>query len=190
MNHRAKEEALEGFSLIEAALAIGIGGAVLAMVFFVLPGAFANARDGQRRDDVLLTLNRLKNFQANNNRGALPTGQIDSNGIRISGNSVTFGPTSGVTWLDFYKSFFNDSYVDPGGNRYNWRIINCGTSSMGTECPSIASFMNSSFDKNDFTMYFVVGSTCKGDTAVATANTRAVSVLYKLERAGTYCANT
>lgn len=189
MSH-LEEKTLDGFTMIEAILAIGIGGAVLAMIFMVLPGVFANARDGQRRDDVLLTVNRLKNFQANNNRGALPKGATTGNGLYISGDSIVYGPTSGVAWMDFYQSFFDESYTDPSGDRYNWKIIDCGTSSAGAACPNATSLMENTFANNNFTMYFMVGATCNGDTAVATPNNRMVSVLYRLEQSEVYCVNT
>ena len=187
-----KQNELEGFTLIEAALAVAIGGLIFSMVFLVLPSAMANARDGERRDDVLLAANKLKNFQANNNRGALPSDKITASGLYINGSSITFGPTSGVTWADFYKSFFDDGFADPRGVRYNWQIVNCGATGTGKNCTDskLASFMNKTFEENNFTLYFVLGATCNGENAVSTANTRTVSILYKLERAGTYCVNT
>lgn len=186
----------DGFTMIETMLVLAIGGLIFAMVFLALPAVFANARDGERRNDVLLTINKLKNFQANNNRGALPTDKITDSGVYINGSSIAFGPTTGVTWTDFYKSFFDNTFADPNGTRYNWQIINCGTSSkkatIGSECPNplLASFNAKTFETNNVTMYFVIGATCNGEKAVATANSRMVAVLYRLERAGIYCANT
>lgn len=184
-----EDRKISGFTIVETALVLAIAGLIFAMVFLVLPGVFANARDGQRRDDLLLTANKLKNFQANNNRGALPTDRIGANGLYIDGSSISFGPTTGVTWADFYKSFFDNGYADPSGDRYNWKIINCGTSSAGSTCPGAASFMDATFEDNNFTIYFVIGATCDGNKAVATPNNRMVSVLYKLERADAYCVN-
>ena len=188
-----EEKNFDGFTMIEAVLTLAIGGLIFSLVFLALPSVLANARDGERRDDLLLTVTKLKNFQANNNRGALPTDRItNGNGLYINGSGITFGATTGVTWADFYKSFFDDSYTDPQGTRYNWRIVNCEGSGTGSECANskLASFMNGTFDANNFTMYFVIGATCNGDTAVSTPNSRMVSVLYRLERAGTYCVNT
>ena len=184
---------LNGFTIIETILVLAVGGLIFSIVFLALPGAFANARDGQRRDDVLFTVNKLKNFQANNNRGALPTDKITTSGLYINGSGITFGTTTGVTWTDFYKGFFDESYADPQGTRYNWQIVNCESSgATGTECKNskLTNFMSKTFENSNNTMYFVVGATCNGDTAVSTPNTRMVSVLYKLERGGTYCVNT
>lgn len=192
VDYNIEEKNLEGFTMIEAVLVLAIGGLIFSLVFLALPGAFANARDGERRDDVLFTVNKLKNFQANNNRGALPTDTIPTGGLYINGSEVSFGPTSGVKWKDFYASFFDENYTDPRGTKYNWRVVNCGASGTGSTCTNaqLANFMSSTFEANNFTMFFVIGATCNGDTAVSTPNNRMVSVLYKLERAGTYCVNT
>lgn len=189
MGYKIKGKKLAGFTIIETILTLAIAGLIFSMVFLVLPGVFANARDGQRRDDILSTVSKLKSFQANNNRGALPTDRITGGGLTINGNGITFGATSGTTWVDFYKGFFDESYTDPSGSRYNWKIVNCGTTSVGSSCPNSAELANRTFDNNNFTIYFVLGATCSGDTAVATANNRMVSVLYRLE-SGVYCANT
>lgn len=177
----------KGFTLIEVMLTLAIGGLIFAMVFMVLPSALANARDGQRRDDVLKTVSRLKSFQSNNNRGALPSGSITSSGLTINGSTVSFGPTSGITWKDFYASFFDDAYSDPDGTRYNWKIVNC-EATTGSQCTK--GRPNDDFKSNNTTMYFVIGATCNGEMAVSTPNNRMVAVLYKLERGGTFCANT
>lgn len=189
-----KKSNLDGFTLVEVALTLGIGGLILSLVFLALPGALANARDGERRDDVLITVRKLKEFQANNNRGALPTDTIGGGAaLAITGSGVVFGPTTGTTWKDFYASFFDDNYRDPRGTLYNWKIVKCeAASGVGNTCANakLTAFMNSTFEASDFTMFFVIGSSCNGDTAVSTPNSRMVSVLYRLERAGTYCVNT
>lgn len=188
-----EEKNLDGFTLIEAVLTLAIGGLIFSLVFLALPAVMANARDGERRDDVLFTVNKLKNFQANNNRGALPTDAISGDGVYVNGSGadINFVATTGTKWKDFYNSFFSDAYMDPRGTRYNWRIVKCGAST-GNACTNskLAAFMNGTFETNNFTMYFVVGASCNGDTAVATPNERMVAVLYRLERAGTYCVNT
>ncbi len=187
-----RKKNLEGFTLIEAVLTFAIGGLIFSFVFLALPGIFASARDGERRDDVLFVVNKLKNFQANNNRGALPKDKITQNGLLISGDSINFGPTTDVTWKDFYAGFFDDSFRDPSGSRYDWMIVNCETKNAGETCTNskYQDFLNSNYSEDNPTMFFVIGSSCSGDTAVATPNNRMVSVSYKLERAGFYCVNT
>lgn len=187
-----KRENLDGFTMIEAILAFAIGGLIFSFVFFALPGVFANARDSERRDDVLSVVNKLKNFQANTNRGALPTGAIPANGQYIDGDSIIFGPTTNVTWRDFYAGFFDENFLEPNGSRYNWMIVNCGAKNIGDECTNTKylDFVDKTFGENNNTLYFVIGATCNGDAAILTPNNRMVAVLYKLERAGTYCANT
>ena len=173
-----------GFTLVEATLTLAIGGLILLGVFIALPGAFRNQRDGERRDDMLLFINRLKNFQANNNRGALPSGSSGT----VDGSEVTFGPTSGTTWKDFYASFFNDSFVDPiSGKPYNLKIVTCKESGVGDKCSNVA--LSDDFDANNFTMHVVISASCKDADAVYSANPRNVALLYVLE-SGIFCVNT
>ena len=58
-----EEKNFDGFTMIEAVLTLAIGGLIFSLVFLALPSVLANARDGERRDDLLLTVNKLKNFQ-------------------------------------------------------------------------------------------------------------------------------
>ena len=62
----------KGFTIIEVSLVLAIAGMIFMMAFLVLPGLWASERDAERRDDMIKFVNNLKNFQTNNNRGALP----------------------------------------------------------------------------------------------------------------------
>ena len=62
----------KGFTLIEVALVLAIAGLIFMMVFITLPRVWANQRDAARRDDMMTFIQKLKDFQSNNNRGALP----------------------------------------------------------------------------------------------------------------------
>ena len=183
---------LNGFTIIEVTLTLAIGGLIFAMVFFALPSVMANSRDGQRRDAIMLTVSKLKNFQANNNRGALPTDRISTAGLLINGSTISFGATTGVTWADFYKGFFDDSYADPSGARYNWQIVNCEGNGTSDPCKNtkLANYLNTDFRNSNSTIYFVISATCGDGIAISTPNNRMVAVLYNLERGGTYCINT
>ena len=187
----------KGFTLIETVLVMGIAGLLMILAFTALPALLASQRDGKRRDDMMLFINRLKSYQANNNRGALPTPN-DATGLAssvlVQGNDITYGSTDGNTWGDFYKGYFNDTFYDPDGTRYNWRIIRCeGTA--GNNCSNTILTNNNgpyegTFKSNNHTMYIVVAASCNGINAVASANSRNVAVVYHLERGHVYCANS
>lgn len=175
-------------------LVLAIAGLIFLMMTIALPSLFANQRDAKRRDDVALFINRLKNFQANNNRGALPGTDSESVDVKIAGNSITFGQTTagGRSWADFYAGFFDNSFVDPSsGGLYDWYIVGCGTTTVGSKCSNalLNSFYNGTFESNNFTMYIVKSASCSGSDPIYSSNARNVAVLYKLER-GEYCANT
>ncbi len=170
---------IRGFTLIEIVLMLAIGGAVLALVFIALPGLSANQRDAQRRDDMLTFVHELKKFQSNNNRGALPSGTG-----AIAGSSVTFGPNNGLTWRDFYGSFFDPGFTDPKtGDIYNLSIVECGATKPGDCTNSSLAVLNGKFEDNNSTIHIVTGAACGENKAIYSPSSRNVAVLYKLERA-------
>lgn len=61
-----------GFSLIEVALVLAVGGLILIMAFTLLPNLLANEHDSERREDMATFITNLKNYQKNNSRGNLP----------------------------------------------------------------------------------------------------------------------
>lgn len=184
-----------GFTLIETVLVMGIAGLIMIMAFVALPALMASQRDGERRDDMMLFINRLKSYQANNNRGALPTPNDATglaSGVTVTGNNITYGNTTGNTWADFYKGYFNDTFYDPDGARYNWQIMRC-TGTNGNACTNAVLknvLYDGTFKANNHTIYIVVAATCDGINAVASANGRNVAVLYRLERGYVYCTNS
>ena len=96
----------KGFTIIEVALVLAIAGLIFMMVFITLPQVWRTQRDTQRRDDMLTFVQRLKNFQTNNNRGALPSG---NNSISYSFSRDEAKATSAsdkVSWKAFYRDFF------------------------------------------------------------------------------------
>lgn len=189
---------LRGFTLVETILALAIGGLILMGVFIALPALLRNQRDADRKSDVATLISRLKAFQTNNNRGSLPTGGLIGGTVTITGSTVTFGSKTGLTWQDFYGSYFDKDFIDPSsGEVYNWKIMSCTTKAsptVGAECDykDIADFMKNTttFNNANFTMYIVTSAKCDGEKAVYSANSRNAAVLYKLEGAGTFCANT
>lgn len=203
-----------GFTMVEVALVLGIAGLIFAMVFIALPNLWASERDGERRENMMTFITNLKNFQTNNNRGALP-GSTSSSGsdrdklergevIEVSGeevhNSALNGSYPDTSWAGFYRDYFNDTFKDPGGYWYDLYVTNCqkkdSTLSLGANCNNdkferelvgINNINNGGSDNVDHVIHVAVGATCDGDTAVKSANSRKVAVVYKLERAGQYC---
>lgn len=189
----------DGFTIIEVALVLAIAGLIFVMVFIALPALWASERDSERRDDMLSFVQQLKNFQTNNNRGALPTLTLSEQNnltagrwLTIEGDTITpSANVTGTSWVDFYTSYFNETFADPNGPRYNFIITNCGTDTLDAECTADA--LDDLMDKpfpNNYNMYIVLGATCYGEGAISSANSRKVAVLYKLESSGIYCANT
>lgn len=195
----------KGFSLIEVTLVLAIAGVIFLMVFVALPGLWRSERDSQRRDDMLTFVDTLKNFQSNNNRGALPTlttGQQnrlnDGSYFTIIGDDIT--PSSkieGNTWTDFYKNYFNDGFTDPDGPRYNWTVTYCSINpkqNLDTPCStdlfSHNTIMDQTFKDQNYNFYITLGAKCYGENAYLSANARKVAVLYKLESGGIYCTET
>ena len=177
-----------GFTIIEVALVLAIAGLIFLMVFLALPALRATQRDTDRRENIVSFLENVKKFQ-NNNRGALPGGTLPT---IISGNASWDNTTSGSTWEHFYHDYFDlDKFMDPVGERYQLSVFECGADEVGSKCTSdrVPDY-DSVFFPNDYTMYVVIGASCDGSVAVATANPRKIAVMYRMERAGFYCSNS
>ena len=183
---------LEGFTIIEVALVLAIAGLIFLMVFVALPGLRASQRDAERREAVTMFLENVKKYQTNN-RGALP-GLSDSinpeDGDMIS---VTNGMSGDDTsWAGFYQKYLGENFIDPNGERYQLLVMGCGGQPEGS-CNEKLTKLYALYDSlfpNGYTMYVVTQATCNGDRVVGTANPRKLAVLYRLESAGIYCANT
>lgn len=157
----------KGFTIIEVALVLAIGGLIFMMVFIALPGLRASQRDAERRENVSYFLQQVKNYQSSN-RGALPK-DTDYN-------------------TSFKQKYFTK--VDPSGENYQITVLTCDKSS-GVECThtELTKIKNAKFP-NNYKLIVVKQASCAGDKAVGTNNPRKIAVLYKLEGAGVYCANT
>lgn len=175
----------KGFTLIETVLVLAVAGAILVMVFIGVPALTASQRDTVRKDHMLTFINQLKNFQANNNRGALPVIDGTSDETWVMGSEVVFGNNNGNTWADFYGGYLEDSFVDPDGTRYDLFVTRCAAEAVGSECT------NEGLDEPTLhTLYVVRNATCSGINAVYSSNPRGVAVIYKMERSDKYCADT
>ena len=186
-----------GFTIIEVALVIAIAGLIFLMVFIALPGLRTSQRDAERREDVTLFLDSVKDYQTNN-RGALPGSSqsetLDKGGTVIVKVPITGNPAD-TTWAGFYKKYLGDRFIDPNGENYQLIAIGCNAQ-PDVDCADnhknnyLRNLYNNSTFPNDYKMYVVTQSTCSGDRPVGTSNPRKLSVIYKLEGAGIYCAST
>ena len=190
----------DGFTLIEVSLVLGIAGLIFVMAFVAVPALWATARDAERRDDVLTFVQKLKDFQTNNNRGALPDlaasgmNENNMNGgtvYSVNGSTVASNTRTATSWQGFYRDFFTKDFADPDGTRYNLRIAKCRAVNIDSACNTTATTgINTSGSVNHI-LYVVLGAVCDGDVPKSSANSRKVAVLYKMERTtNAFCANT
>ncbi|MBR2994170.1 type II secretion system protein [Candidatus Saccharibacteria bacterium] len=155
-----KGEKRSGFTIIEVSLVLAIAGLIFLMVFIALPQLQRSQRDSRRRDDILMFLETVKKYQTNN-RGALPT-----------------------DWQnDFATNYLGGSFIDPDGAAYALIPQKC-TTTDGENCDYTEP------EYVDHNLYVFTQATCNGEKAVPTSNPRNIAVVYKLEGAGVYCANT
>ncbi len=188
-----------GFTIIEVSLVLGIAGLIFLMAFIALPALWGSARDSERRDDVLTFIQKLKDFQTNNNRGALPIlsatddAALDGNSVKsIDGPSITSSGTwSSTSWEGFYRDFLLPiTFEDPTGRNYNLRIAKCRASGIDQACNGMAT-QSITEAAGEHIIYVVLGAVCDGDSPKSSANTRRVAALVQLERSITaFCANT
>ena len=179
----------KGFTIAEVALVIAIGGLIFLMAMLALPGLRASQRDAERREDVMFLVGKIKDYQSNN-RGALPSTNLEDGGELIEFG----GGNSG--WSDFYNSYLGENFTDPNGENYKLRVVTCnvgGTRVPDVECSTtktgeVANVADKNFP-NNYTITVVIGATCKNEQAVASANSRKVAVMYRLEGSGSYCEN-
>ena len=175
-----KGEKRSGFTIIEVSLVLAIAGLIFLMVFIALPQLQRSQRDSRRRDDILSFLETVKKYQTNN-RGALPN--FLGNSSQQIAEADKPDTTQKDTWQDFYNKYLGKSFIDPDGTAYVLNARKCVTS--GSE--------NCNYTKPEYVdhnLYVFTQATCNGEKAVTTSNPRNVAVMYKLEGAGVYCANT
>ena len=192
-----KGESKKGFTIIEVVLVLAIAGLIFTMVFVALPALQRSQRDNARRDDMLSFISNVKKYQTNN-RGALPK-KDDSLAVVevvVGSSGWTGAKTTDTNWFGFYKGYLGENFRDPDGENYKLRVTGCA-SGVDEACSNqvIDKFYEHNFQENNYAMIVVLQSKCgtKSDgtvTAVGSSNPRNVSVLYRLESAGIYCANT
>ena len=186
-----------GFTLVEASLVLGVAGLIFLMAFVALPALWGTERDAERRDDMLLFAQKLKDFQTNNNRGALPSfaNTTDKDAVEKGGAAIVTrsadDTSSNVSWNGFYRDFFTQDFTDPDGSEYKLRIAKCNAAKVDTECDGNATSGLYAGTGVDHIIRIVLGAVCDGSAPKSSANTRRVAILYKTERGDTaFCANT
>ena len=182
------QQARAGFTIIEVVLVLAIAGLIFLMVFVALPALQRSQRDTARRNDMSRVATALTQYQTNNN-GALPGAGV----CTVTGNAVgaagyikpndddTYKGKSACVFIAQYMNSTNsgtNEFVDPDGTYYGVTIESGPT---GTGTKTIASL--------DHNVYIELKAKCDGESAVPSNNDRDYAILYKLEGAGTYCAD-
>lgn len=178
-----------GFTIIEVVLVLAIAGLIFLMVFIALPALQRSQRDTQRRDDMARLGSMITQYQSNNN-GRIPTAS-GSETIKCEPSGSTYGEIGDGTnniACSFIRNYMNSAnaadadeseFVDPTGDPYKLYISQLpdGGKTLG---------------KTDYAskiVYFFTSARCDGESAVASSSKRDYAILYKLEGAGTYCAD-
>ena len=60
---KGANKSFRGFTIIEVALVLAIAGLIFLMVFIALPGLRASQRDAERRENVAMFLESVKNIR-------------------------------------------------------------------------------------------------------------------------------
>lgn len=177
-----------GFTVIEVSLVLAIAGLIFLMIFIALPALQRTQRDAARRDDIMSFLKEVKSFQTNN-RGTLPIG--GSGVTNYEWGSDAISNATNASWGGFFRDYLGEDFVDPDGVHYNLAVMKCGAAKVDDECTAsdVIGLEEKAFP-NNYNLLVVTQSTCYGDKAVGVANPRKIAVLYRLEGAGVYCANT
>lgn len=187
-----------GFTVIEVVLVLMIAGLIFLMAFIALPNLWASQRDAERKAKVMEFISDIKTYQTNNSRGALPT--LSGNGPDVFTWSEARGyGTKDDSWRSFVRDYVNSDFEDPTGQKISFYVVNClGSSGGNLSVTQTCAYQNNLAQVNtgaipsvgvNNVMYVVIGSTCDGDHAVKSSNSRDVSAVYVLERAGRYCYN-
>ena len=184
----------QGFTIIEVVLVLGIAGVIFVMAFIALPSLWASQRDAARKANVMTLVSDLKTYQTNNSRGAFP--DISGSSFTLQQARATTG--NSTTWQVFVRDYVGKDFADPlaNDNRSNmyFNIIKC-TAAVGKVCRdgvlnSVNTTADPAYNKNSFTIYIVLKSTCDGDHAVGANGERSASIMQILERGGRYCHST
>ena len=143
----------KGFTIIEVVLVLAIAGLIFLMVFIALPALQRNQRDGQRKQDLTRAQTAVNNFQTNN-RNRLPTFNQD--------------------FIDKYLKTGGDTFTDPNGNEYQFRV---GASNPTT------------FNSEESQIFVTTQAVCDGEVVKPGQGATKVALQYKLEGGGVACVS-
>ena len=208
----------KGFTIIEVALVLAIGGLIFLMVFLALPALQRSQRDTQRRDDLARFQTQITQYQTNN-RGKLPgTGKTSDSDLKTAYANFLLN----YLWVNG-----DDEYIDPDGEWYMIGTVcadlskassdsNCKDITEATTTsralpetnPTIANVAALDSDGNpsaaselidteaattrgtfNHAIYVFQNATCNGEAVETSTGTRKIAIQYKLESGGVYCGN-
>ena len=188
----------KGFTLVEAVLVLAVAGLIFAIVFTALPALQVSSRDTDRESDMLKLISEIKNYQTNN-RGGLPGGstfvdgsEFDACNANPGADCNAFSSAKGTTWEGFYRDYLGLKFMDPMGEYYDLRIVECGANTdKACTATQLDALYSATFEGNDYQIIIAKGATCSNTKAVGSSNPRMVAAVYRLEGSGgVYCANT
>lgn len=186
-----------GFTIIEVVLVLAVAGLIFAMAFIAVPSLQRSQRDNDRRDDMLTFVSEIKRYQTSN-RGNLPgSGDSDQTTIYVYGPGDKDAMPN--TWSAFYGSYLGDRFVDPDGQMYTLKVMECKASRAERPCESavidaVNTMRDNSFDNNNYTMLVVTRAKCgsvnDATNVVGSSSPRNLAVVYRLEGSDIYCYGT
>lgn len=191
-------DAKKGFTILEVVLVLALAGLIFLMVFITFPRLQRSQRDAERKDDMMLLVEKLKEYQTNN-RGTLPI-EIGTNteGDKIieqrptdqDMESLHYSPTS---WEAFYHDYLGGDFADPRDGVYRLEPRACDAVDELGSGPSTSGQLEQGDKCNytdppyDHTIHLFTQATCEEDHAIKAANPRDFAVVYRTESSGIYC---
>lgn len=177
----------QGFTIIEVVLVLAIAGLIFLMVFVALPALQRSQRDTQRRDDLARVATAITQYQTNN------TGNLPAAGTCASSttSATSFNPSTNTSaacrliakYLNSSTATTNE-FKDPDGTAYGLVVRAFNTTDDTKNVPD-----NSYASGGNHNILMLTKAKCSGETAATSNNPREYAILYKLEGAGTYCAD-
>ena len=193
-----------GFTVVGVASVVAAVGLICAGAFVIMPAIQSSQRDSARESNVADFAAKIKSYQADVGRGALPitSGNYEYFTFQSARDGVDATPSS---WQNFIKSYVDQDFKDPSGNDYGVYILKCvdtsgGEISTGQPCKSSGGALNfydtinnvdaPVFSTKNPALYVSVGATCNGNTVVRTNSSRSFAVVQVLERGGKSCQSS